>query len=189
MINIDNQELFDTHIITPLKQWREARHITRDMQLKAITANILEELTEYLRATNNHESINALCDMAIFSLNGMKYSVGSYMFFKRDINSKENRKVSIQEDILKNIRKIEKYKRLGFDSSEAVIFDDYLIEIVIDSLSAIQHLGYEPFNCLAETIKEIQSRTGMYNEALGKWIKDSNTERYIPDYEKYNTKE
>lgn len=185
---IDNQELFDTHIITPLKQWREARHITRDMQLKCITANILEELTEYLRATNNHETINALCDMAIFSLNGMKYGVNSFMFFTRDINSKQNRKVSIQEDILKNIRKIEKYKRLGFDS-EATIFDGFLIEIAIDSLSAIQHLEYNPFNCLAETIQEIQSRTGVYNEALGKWIKDSNANVYIPNYEKFKEKE
>lgn len=33
-------------------------------------------------------------------------------------------------------------------------------------------MGYDPYLCLLETIKELESRTGSWSEKEGKWIKD-----------------
>ncbi|RDU73014.1 hypothetical protein CQA57_05675 [Helicobacter anseris] len=33
-------------------------------------------------------------------------------------------------------------------------------------------LGYDPYKCLLETIKELNSRTGSWNEEEGKWVED-----------------
>lgn len=39
-------------------------------------------------------------------------------------------------------------------------------------LFEIRKRGYEPYKCLVETIKELNTRTGAWNEAEGKWCKD-----------------
>lgn len=33
-------------------------------------------------------------------------------------------------------------------------------------------MGYDPYKCLLETVKELETRTGAWNEAEGKWCKD-----------------
>lgn len=39
-------------------------------------------------------------------------------------------------------------------------------------LYEIRQKGYDPYLCLLETIKELRTRTGAWNEAEGKWCKD-----------------
>lgn len=39
-------------------------------------------------------------------------------------------------------------------------------------LFELRNRGYDPYLCLLETIKELETRTGAWNEELGKWCKD-----------------
>ena len=53
-------------------------------------------------------------------------------------------------------------------------------------------LGYDPCICMMETIKEISSRTGAWDENIGKWVKDTSDEAkskwYAADYSKAEKK-
>ena len=53
-----------------LKKFREDRHI-ENIQGNVI-GNLLEELTEYSRANNVEEQIDALCDIVVFSINAIE---------------------------------------------------------------------------------------------------------------------
>lgn len=55
-------------------------------------------------------------------------------------------------------------------------------------LFEIRKRGYEPYKCLVETIKELNTRTGAWNEQEGKWCKDLgaySSEEALKEAEKY----
>ena len=56
-------------IISSFEKWRDERRISISSQTKTYVGNILEEITEYERAKNELEKIDALCDMAVFHIN------------------------------------------------------------------------------------------------------------------------
>jgi len=49
---------------------------------------------------------------------------------------------------------------------------DALCDIIVVAVGAIHKLGYTPEDALRETVEEITSRKGSFNEAVGKWQKD-----------------
>lgn len=51
---------------------------------------------------------------------------------------------------------------------------DALCDIIVVATGALWKLGYEPDLALKQTIKEITSRKGSFNQATGKWQKDVN---------------
>jgi len=51
---------------------------------------------------------------------------------------------------------------------------DALCDIIVVATGAIYKMGYEPELALQETVKEITSRQGAFNEETGKWQKDRN---------------
>ena len=51
---------------------------------------------------------------------------------------------------------------------------DALCDIIVVATGAIYKMGYEPELALQETVKEITSRQGAFNEETGKWQKDPN---------------
>lgn len=55
------------------------------------------------------------------------------------------------------------------DEGLVSIFVNNNIDLIISQLVA---RGYDPYKCLPETIKELNSRTGAWNEKEGKWCKD-----------------
>jgi hypothetical protein len=63
---------------------------------------------------------------------------------------------------------------------------DYLLDIVVFSLTEAMKLGYKPECALLETAKEINSRTGRI--ISGKFIKDENVKTYKADYSKCKVK-
>jgi exoribonuclease II len=57
------------------------------------------------------------------------------------------------------------------DENEMV---DALCDIIVVATGALHKLGYYPQVALQETVKEITSREGSFNEETGKWQKDPN---------------
>lgn len=51
---------------------------------------------------------------------------------------------------------------------------DALCDLIVVATGAIHKLGYDPEDALTETVLEITSRQGIFNEDTGKWEKDRN---------------
>ncbi len=62
---------------------------------------------------------------------------------------------------------------------------DALCDLIVVATGGIYKLGYSPKLALAQTVKEITSRQGTFNEDTGKWEKDRNQDPdtlYKADY-------
>lgn len=55
---------------------------------------------------------------------------------------------------------------------ESLLLNALVYRDIEFSVNALHFLGYDPYLCLLETIKELNSRTGTWNEKEGKWIKN-----------------
>lgn len=70
-------------------------------------------------------------------------------------------------------------------------FKDFnnIYRLVYNCEHLCKNLGFDFYKCILETIKEIESRTGFYDERLKKFIKDTSDEAkakwYKADYESY----
>ena len=166
-----------TEIYKGLAEWRAERGITAESQKAGYLRNIMEELGELsqalrgleiesVRKTAEHEIIDALCDIAVFTINA-----------GADIR--------------------DEYKPLSIDTANT--FSDFnclllytstfdFKKILLNCAVLCEHYGYNFELAMLETIKEISSRTGSYDEKAKKWVKDSSDEArakwYQADYEK-----
>jgi len=65
---------------------------------------------------------------------------------------------------------------------------DALCDIIVFAVNAMKIKGYNPNIAMEETLKEINSRTGAFNDATGKWEKFKTPEAmalwYSADYNK-----
>lgn len=131
-----------------------------------------------------HEIIDALCDIAIFTINA-----GADISSSVKRTELEFKKSSLDGDyILKQM--VEKCALLSyFEWGEASAFNI----ILINCAYLCEHYGFNFELAMLETIKEISSRTGSYNEATKKWEKDLSDEAkakwYKADYEKARIKQ
>ena len=168
-------------IYSQLEAWREERKITAESQKAGYLVNVMEEFGELsqalrgleiesVRKTAEHEIIDALCDIAIFTINA-----------GADIR--------------------DEYKPLSIDTTNT--FSDFnclllytstfdFKKILLNCAVLCENYGFNFEIAMLETIKEISSRTGSYNEASKKWIKDTSDEArakwYQADYEKARIK-
>lgn len=150
------------NIETRLREWREIRKLTQESQVDNLLPNVLEELTEYARAKTNYDKIDALCDICVFCLNS-----GDYSYKNIEIEEAMNRDIDVS---VKVILLLEEF----FNG-----YKDSLSVIVNLCLSSIKNFtDKEPIECLRETIKEIESRTGKYIEEKGKFVKDIGSYSY-----------
>lgn len=159
-----------------LQLWREERHISTMSQRPSLLANFLEELTELERARLQDDiegQIDAYCDMLVFLLNAYPFT---FSLSQPTIDS--NLK------IFKDTNSLNKYKFLR----DILSYIEYLVNVddipnaysLVNSISllttAIYSLNYNPLDCLQETIKEISSRTGTWDNSIQKFIKDTSPE-------------
>lgn len=144
-----------------LSQWREDRNITKDMQRDNFLTLIQEELKEYYEAKNVEEKIDALCDMAVITINSSRtdslYPLAH--LYPREITN-PNTELGIQ---------IDKVISSDFDDTETLNLLALLANLV-------EGLGYDFILAMHETVKEIASRRGAWSEEKGKWIKDTSEE-------------
>lgn len=194
-----------TAIQKKLKTWREARHLNSYDQIKGLRENLLEEYNELKEGRENYnvdEVVDALCDIMVFALNAVPdlkmkstdvdYSILEIFYGLKISHDTEKMLTSmLYEDYLKvcevytvkdfsNIDEndVEKYKDFYNSLSNA------LKNLIITCINYLTHLGYCPFKALEETIKEISSRTGKWDEEKNKFIKDEKISPYTADYSK-----
>ena len=163
-------------IYAQLEAWRDERGITAESQKEGYIINIMEELGELsqalrglqfenVRKTAEHEIIDALCDIAIFTINA-----------GADIR--------------------DEYKPLSIDTTNTFSDLNCLLlytstfdfkKILLNCAVLCENYGFNFEIAMLETIKEISSRTGSYDEKAKKWIKDTSDEAkakwYQADYE------
>lgn len=171
-----------TEIVTLLKNWREERNIKWDIQRTVFLGNSLEEITEFERAENDFEKVDAICDLIVFHINSMYNNSHNYERYLENVadafmNCKSGYNTNnLMENLLKYSR-----GEIGDDK--------YLFTLFYGLFS----LGYDPYKSMIETIKEISSRKQDPKQAAewesgkkeGKWMKDKNQDPstlYKADY-------
>ena len=184
-------------IYAQLKAWRHERGITAESQKEGYIVNVMEEFGELATALREYERfskpsypypknkkyaehgiIDALCDIAVFTIN-----VGA------DINCNEKlESINTTQTTLCN-------SSLSFLLSECGNFDFYgklssyvcFNQILLSCAKLCEQYGFNFEIAMLETIKEISSRTGAYDENAKKWVKDESDEAkakwYQADYE------
>ena len=175
-----------TEIYKGLKAWRHERGITAQSQKAGYLVNVMEELGELATALREYERfskpsypypknkkyaehgiIDALCDIAVFTINA--WADIPCELKRTEI---ELRKSSLDADyILKQM--IEKCAE--FSHFEWVDIPSFNI-ILANCAYLCEHYGFDFQIAMDETIKEISSRTGAYDENAKKWIKDESDE-------------
>lgn len=189
-------------IYAGLKAWRHERGITAESQREGYIRNVMEEFGELATALREYERfskpsypypknkkyaehgiIDALCDIAVFTINA-GVDIGEVK--RTEI---ELKKSSLDADyILKQM--VERCARFSyFEWGEASAFNI----ILINCAYLCEHYGFDFQIAMDETIKEISSRTGSYDNASKKWVKDESDEAkakwYKADYEKARIKQ
>lgn len=186
-------------IYKELQAWREERKITAESQRQGYLRNVMEELGELAGGLRNYNSwskccdlrfcqihkemaerviVDAICDIAVLTINA---GVDIPCEVKR--TEIELKKSSLDADyILKQM--VEKCARFSyFEWGEASAFNI----ILINCAYLCEYYGFNFEIAMLETIKEISSRTGAYDENAKKWIKDTRDEAmakwYQADYE------
>ena len=192
-----------TEIYKGLDEWRAERGITAESQKAGYLVNVMEELGELASALRDYEKfsateqdtakkqkaeyeiIDALCDISVFTIN-----VGA------DINCNEK-----LESINTTTQTTRCNSSLSFLLSECGNFDYYgklssyvcFNQILLSCAKLCEQYGFNFEIAMLETIKEISSRTGVYDENAKKWVKDESDEAkakwYKADYEKARIKQ
>nr|WP_321322158.1 hypothetical protein [uncultured Campylobacter sp.] len=179
-------------IYAKLKAWRAERKITAKSQKEGFLVNVMEELGELATALREyekfskhdcpyceidkqkaeHEIIDALCDISVFTINAgadipcqlkpliietkREFSVASIFvaiadFIRTDVNNSP------------------------FVNGSPFNYYDFA-RILRCCASVCEQYGFDFQIAMDETIKEISSRTGSYDEVSKKWVKDESDE-------------
>ncbi|EAI7224577.1 hypothetical protein CK602_04625 [Campylobacter coli] len=163
------QEQFN-EIKERLAKWRKERHLTYENQREEFLGNVFEKVSKYFRAKDDLERVDALCDIVIFCFNS----------FNLDYDILERQKdYDIKKITIVDITDSLDYMVASFYKNELDNFP-FIYKIIFNCLNLVKNLGFDFYKCMLETIKEIESRTGYYDEGLNKFTKDKGV---------YNTKE
>ncbi|EAH9477441.1 hypothetical protein EYI48_08760 [Campylobacter coli] len=170
-------ELQFNEIKERLSKWREERRLTYENQQAGFLGNVFEEISEYFRAKDNLERVDALCDIVIFCFNSFDLEFKEIVkIYDCDVT-----KISIV-DITDDLT----YTTAKFMRKDFKDFNN-IYRLVYNCEHLCKNLGFDFYKCMLQTIKEIESRTGHYDENLKKFIKDASDEAkakwYKADYE------
>lgn len=165
-----------TEIYKGLDGWRAERGITAESQKAGYLVNVMEEFGELStalrllekskRVNDSHELkcaehfiIDALCDISVFTINA-----------GADIPC-ENKISGIENNIFQTYRTYETL--LNACGGYSIGFNAYAFNGVLRTCAVLCYkLGFDFQIAMDETIKEISSRTGAYDENAKKWVKD-----------------
>lgn len=190
-----------TEIYAKLEAWRAERKITAESQKDGYIINIMEELGELAAGLRNYDSwskcddlrfcqihkemaerviVDAICDIAIFTINAGADS--NYKPQTIDTNERDEIVTQCANYSLKN---------LLTDCGAFNIYSCYcggdLNDVLTDCAKLCENYGFNFEIAMLETIKEISSRTGSYDEKAKKWVKDVSDEArakwYSANYE------
>ena len=189
-------------IYAGLKAWRHERGITAESQKAGYLVNVMEELGELATALREYERfskpsypypknkkyaehgiIDALCDIAVFTINAAEadipYSIKPFII-------ETKREFSVVDIFVA----IADFIRADENGSPFNYYDFALI--LKYCASVCEQYGFDFQKAMDETIKEISSRTGSYDEVSKKWVKNESDEArakwHQADYEKARIK-
>lgn len=162
-----------------LKEWRKERHLTRENQFSGLINNLLEEVNELKEAKDDYEKIDAYCDMAVFAFNVLDDDYEIAINIANQSREYLGNATALEVTILGLSEDLKKHPDI---SNELLVnFIEYLF-------SNIYYLGFNWFKCMIETIKEINSRVGKWDESRKKWVKDKSP-KAVANWYKANYKE
>lgn len=160
-----------------LTDWRNERGLTYENQQAGFLGNVYEELSEYFRAKDDLERIDALCDMVIFCFNSFNLDYKT-LEKENDYDVTQISIVEITDDLTYTTGKFMRKDFKDFNN---------IYRLVFNCEHLCKNLGFDFYKCMLQTIKEIESRKGYYDEKLKKFIKDTSDEAkakwYKADYE------
>lgn len=145
-----------------LTDWRNERGLTYENQQAGFLGNVFEEVSEYFRAKNDLEKIDALCDIVIFCFNSFDLEFKE-MGKIYDCDATKISIVDITDDLT--------YTTAKFMRKDFKDFNN-IYRLVFNCKHLCENLGFNFYQCMLQTIKEIESRTGFYDDELNKFIKD-----------------
>lgn len=174
-----NQEEY-LQIMRRLTAWREERQLTIKSQKEGLISNILEELTEFSRAKDAHDYIDALCDISVFLLNTIDYDIDA---------TKVLQSYQVIPERLFSYDKEDQQAMCRIIATTILTYLDDRKELILYFIVwLVGKLGYSYYLCMDETLKEIESRVGHYDETIKKFVKDKSPEAqakwYKADYSK-----
>lgn len=145
-------------IFDNLNNWMTERHLKIEDQKAGIIPNLLEELTEYYRASIKEDKIDALCDIATFVINSLSATEKAIILSNLYYTINPSNPIGVIADEISNIINI----RASINTYSRVLFACF---------AKIIDLGYKPFECMLETYKEINSRSGKFDDKINKFVK------------------
>ncbi|ALW61640.1 MULTISPECIES: hypothetical protein [Campylobacter] len=149
-----------------LTQWRQERHLTYENQQAGFLGNVFEKVSEYFRAKNDLEKIDAICDIVIYFFNAFDFkyiAVSSNMYC-----------YTFSDVVVYNI-----YSLFGARTDNLCVVEnenDFInleknLNLTMFEIEQLcKNLGFDFYKCMLEKIKEIESRTGFYDERLKKFV-------------------
>ena len=183
-----------TEIYKGLKAWRHERGITAESQKEGYIVNVMEEfgelataLREYERFSKTdlaynlpddlayydtvkkvaeHEIIDALCDISVFTIN----AGADIPCQLKPLIIETKREFSVASIFVA----IADFIRADNNGSPFNYYD--FARILRCCASVCEQYGFNFEVAMLETIKEISSRTGAYDENAKKWVKDTSDE-------------
>ena len=185
-----------TEIYAQLEAWRAERGITAHSQKDGYLVNIMEEFGELAAALRDyekffkgggaqkqaaeHEIIDSICDIAVFTMNAM--SDMPCHLKETEIEWEDD----FCDDFCDLIRQIS-WLTTDFNN-KGCMWSPQRFNLILAQLAQIcEKYGFNFELAMLETIKEISSRTGSYDEKAKKWVKDSSDEArakwYSANYE------
>ena len=184
-------------IYSQLEAWRDERGITDESQKEGYLRNVMEEFGELAAGLRNYvswskcdlrfcqihkemaerEIVDAICDISVFTIN----AGADIPCEVKPLIIEPKREFSIADIFVA----IADFIRADNDVAP---FNYYNFAFILKYCASVcEHYGYNFELAMLETIKEISSRTGSYDEKAKKWIKDSSDEArakwYSANYE------
>lgn len=157
-----------------LTDWRNERGLIYENQREEFLGDVFEKVSKYFRSKDDLERVDALCDIVIFCFNSFDLEFKE-MEKIYDCDATKISIVDITDDLTYATAK---FMRKDFNN---------IYRLVFNCEHLCKNLGFDFYKCMLETIKEIESRTGYYDENLNKFIKNTSDEAkakwYKADYE------
>ena len=176
-----------TEFYKGLAEWRAERKITAESQRQGYLRNIMEELGELAAGLRNYNSwskccelrfcqihkemaereiVDAICDISVFTINAGADLPSAV----KPLIIEAKREFSVA-DIFVAIADF-----IRADNNGAP-FNYYDFALILKYCASVcEHYGFDFQKAMDETIKEISSRTGAYDENAKKWVKDTSDE-------------
>ena len=172
-------------IYAGLKAWRHERGITAESQKQGYIVNVMEELGELATALREYERfskpsypytknkkyaehgiIDALCDISVFTIN----AGADIPCEVKPLIIEPKREFSVASIFVA----IADFIRADVNGSP---FNYYDFALILKYCAGVcEQYGFDFQIAMDETIKEISSRTGAYDEKAKKWVKDESNE-------------